>query len=60
VRRWLRVGWLNVRRDEDDHRVIWADADEMRRLQELRDLARTWANRARLAELKKPKQRPAR
>jgi DNA invertase Pin-like site-specific DNA recombinase len=60
VRRWIRVGWLNVRRDEDDHRVIWADADEMRRLRELRDLARTWANRARLAELKKPKQRPAR
>ena len=26
VRRWLRVGWLNVRRDEDGHHIIWADA----------------------------------
>jgi hypothetical protein len=60
VRRWLRVGWLNARRDADGHRVIWADADELRRLQELRGLARTWANRDRLAELKKPKPRPAR
>jgi hypothetical protein len=60
VRRWLRVGWLNASRDADDNHVIWADADELRRLQELHDLARTWANRARLAELKKPKQRPAR
>jgi hypothetical protein len=60
VRRWLRVGWLNVRRDADGHHVIWADASELRRLRELHQLPRTWANRARRAELKKPKQRPAR
>lgn len=60
VRRWLRVGWLNVRRDEDGHHIIWADADELRRLRALHRLPRTWANKARLAELKKPKQRPAR
>jgi DNA invertase Pin-like site-specific DNA recombinase len=59
VRRWLRVGWLNVRRDEDGHHIIWADADELRRLRALYRLPRTWANKARLAELKKPKQRPA-
>ena len=60
VRRWLRVGWVNVRRDDDGHHVIWADAGELRRLRELHQLPRTWANKARLAELKKPKPRPAR
>ena len=60
VRRWLRAGWLNVRRDEDGHHVIWADADELRRLRELHALPRTWANKTRLAKLKKPKPRPAR
>jgi len=60
VRRWLRAGWLNVRRDADGHHVIWADADELCRLRELHRLPRTWANKDRLAELKKPKQRPAR
>jgi hypothetical protein len=60
VRRSLRVGWLNVRRDEDGHHIIWADADELRRLRALHRLPRTWVNKARLAELKKPKQRPAR
>ncbi|MFN0282728.1 MAG: recombinase family protein [Kineosporiaceae bacterium] len=60
VRRWLRAGWLNVRRDDDGHHVIWADADELGRLRELHQLPRTWANKARLAELKKPRPRPAR
>jgi DNA invertase Pin-like site-specific DNA recombinase len=60
VRQWLRAGRLTVRRDEDGHQVIWADADDLRRLRELRDLPRTWANRNRLAHLKKPKPRPAR
>jgi hypothetical protein len=58
VTRWMRVGWLNVRRDEIGHRIIWADADELRRLRELHQLPRTWANKARLAELIKPKRRP--
>ena len=60
VRRWLRVGWLNLRRDADGHHVIWADAGELRRLRELHSLPRTWANKKRLAKLKKPKPRPAR
>ena len=59
VRRWMRAGWLNLRRDDDGHRIIWADADELRRLRALHQLPRTWANKARLAELIKPKQRPA-
>jgi hypothetical protein len=60
VRRWLRVGWLNVRRDEQGHHVIWADADELRRLRQLHALPRTWANKKRPAKLTKPKPRPAR
>lgn len=60
VRRWLRAGWLNVRWDEDGHHVIRADASELRRLRELHQLPRTWANKARLSKLKKPKPRPER
>jgi DNA invertase Pin-like site-specific DNA recombinase len=58
VRRWLRSGWLRVRRDEDGHHVIWADADELRRLRELERLLRAGASQARLAKLKEPKPRP--
>ena len=60
VRRWMRVDWVNVRKDDEGHHIIWADADELQRLRQLHELPRTWANKARLAELKKPKQRPAR
>jgi DNA invertase Pin-like site-specific DNA recombinase len=60
VRRWLRAGWLTVRRDAEGHHVIWADAPELRRLRELHRLPRTWENKGRLAELKKPKPRPVR
>lgn len=60
VRRWMRVGWVQVRREANGHRVIWADADELRRLRALHRLPRTWANKARLAKLKTPKPRPAR
>ena len=60
VRRWLRAGWLNLRRDDDGHQVIGADASELRRLRALHDLPRTWANKKHLAKLKKPKPRPAR
>jgi len=60
VRRWMRVGWVNLRKDEEGHHIIWADAEELRRLRQLMQLPRTWENKGRLAELKKPKQRPAR
>ena len=29
VRRWLRAGWLTVRRDTEGHHVIWADAADL-------------------------------
>jgi hypothetical protein len=60
VRRWVKVKWVNVRRDENAHHVIWADAEELGRLRTLHQLPRTWANKARFEELKKPKPRPAR
>jgi DNA invertase Pin-like site-specific DNA recombinase len=58
VRRWLKAGWLRVRRDEQGDRIIWADEEELERLRELVQLPRTWANRQRLKELQKPKERP--
>jgi hypothetical protein len=60
VRRWLGAGWLKVHRDDDGQHVIGADGSERRRLRELPALPRTWANKQRLAKLKKPKARPAR
>jgi DNA invertase Pin-like site-specific DNA recombinase len=58
VRRWMKVGWVNVRRDEQGHRIIWADEEELARLRRLRALARTWENKAELARLKVPKKPP--
>jgi DNA invertase Pin-like site-specific DNA recombinase len=58
VKRWMRRGWVHVRTDERGHHIVWADADELRRLAELQRLPPTAAGRERLAELHKPKQRP--
>jgi hypothetical protein len=60
VRRWIRAGWVTSGRDAAGHHVIWADAPELTRLQELHALPRTWAIRGRLAELSRPKPRPER
>jgi hypothetical protein len=57
VRQWHRHGWLNVRADADGHYIIWADADELRRLRQLQRLQRMGVTGARLARLKKPKLR---
>ena len=58
VKRWLRQGWVNVGKDARGHHIIWADADELRRLRQLQRLSRTAGNQERVAALKKPKQRP--
>ena len=58
VRRWLRSGYLNVRRDEEGHAVVWADADELRRLRELGRLFEAKVSGPRLDKLKRPKRRP--
>lgn len=60
IRRWIRVGWVTTHLDSDGHHIIWADASERRRLQELRQTPRTWAHRARLSTLQRPKPRPTR
>jgi DNA invertase Pin-like site-specific DNA recombinase len=59
IGRWLRSGYLNVRRDEDGHAIIWADADELKRLRELGRLFRAGATGPRPDGLKEPKPRPA-
>jgi hypothetical protein len=47
----MRVGWLNVRKDDDGHAILWEDADELRRLRELHRLPQTWANKERLGRV---------
>ena len=44
-----------TRTDADGHHVIWADADELRRLGQLPGLRPSWANKDRLAALRRPK-----
>lgn len=58
IRRWMRAGWLNARREAEGHHILWADAEELKRLRELSALPRTRANKPRLAVLKQPKRRP--
>jgi hypothetical protein len=60
VRRWVRAGWVTSSRDAAGYHVIWADASELTRLRELHALPRTWATRALLTELSRPKPRPRR
>jgi DNA invertase Pin-like site-specific DNA recombinase len=57
---WRSKGWLNARRDADGYWILWADAAETARLRELHALPRTWATKARLQQLIKPKRRPKR
>jgi hypothetical protein len=59
IRGWVRRGWVATRRDSDGHHVIWADADELRRLGQLPGLRPSWANKEKLAALRRPKPRPA-
>ena len=58
IRRWQRVGWLHSYRDADGYWILWAYADDVARLQALHALPRTWENKDRLAELKRPTPRP--
>ena len=58
IGKWLRSGYLNVRKDEDGHAIIWADAEELKRIRELGRAFQAGASGKRLAKLKKPKPRP--
>ena len=59
VQRWLRLGWVRARQDEDGHHVLWADAAELERLRGLRRPTRAGASPPRAEEVKEPKPRPA-
>ena len=58
ARGWVRRRWVTTRTDADGHHIIWADADELRRLGQLPGLRPNWANKQRLAALRRPKPRP--
>jgi len=57
---WLRSGWLTVRPDEYGHAIIWADAEELKRLRKLHRLLQAGVTGSRLEKLKKPNPRPTR
>jgi DNA invertase Pin-like site-specific DNA recombinase len=61
IRGWVRRGWVHarsVRTASGPRWAVWADADELARLTELRASPRTWDRRPRLLALLKPKPRP--
>jgi hypothetical protein len=58
---WMRRGWVDARRvptPGQERWVLWADADELKRLRALRDCPRSWHCRPQAADLTKPKLRP--
>ena len=59
LHRWARVGWVHVRKlpTPGGHLVIWADADELDRMNRLRTCPRGWSDEQNFAQLTKPKAR---
>jgi hypothetical protein len=57
---WVRKGYLHARRDPVTSKfwILWADADELQRLRQLRDYLRTEHRIGYPAELTRPKPRP--
>jgi hypothetical protein len=57
---WRKLGWVHSRKLEGPmgRWILWADAEELARLQQLRNCPRTWENKPQLAELTVPKPRP--
>lgn len=57
---WIKQGWVHSRRTSSGkHLIVWADKDEMRRLQRLAKVKQSWL-RARHPDLIMPKRRPGR
>jgi hypothetical protein len=56
---WRRRGWAHARQLSGPHGrwIIWADGDELDRLQRLRNAPRGWFNQPQAAELTTPKPR---
>jgi DNA invertase Pin-like site-specific DNA recombinase len=59
LHRWVRVGWVRARKlgTPGGHWVIWADADELDRMQRIRTCPRGWSEEHVFAQLIMPKDR---
>jgi DNA invertase Pin-like site-specific DNA recombinase len=59
LHRWVRAGWVQARKllSAGGHWVIWADADELARMSQLRTCPRGWSKEPVPAKLTKPKLR---
>lgn len=59
LHRWVRVGWVHARKlpTPGGQWAVWADADELDRMNRLRKCPRGWSDEPVLAELTKPKTR---
>ena len=58
--KWMRCGWVNARQlpVAGGRWILWADADELNRLRELRRCPRRWHNQPQAAVLTRPMRRP--
>lgn len=58
---WMRRGWVHARQlsGRQGHWILWADAQELQRLRELRSCNRNWFNQPQAKELRTPTPRPA-
>jgi hypothetical protein len=56
---WLRRGWIHARQlpGAQGRWILWADADELERLQQLRHCPHTWSEESRFQQLTTPKLR---
>jgi hypothetical protein len=57
LHRWVRVGWVRARKlpTPGGHWVIWADADELDRMNRIRTCPRGWSDEQVFSSLIKPK-----
>jgi DNA invertase Pin-like site-specific DNA recombinase/DNA-binding transcriptional MerR regulator len=60
LRKWMQLGWVHCQQRTDARRrwVVWADAEEVTRLLQLRACDHSWANEERRRKLTVPKPRP--
>lgn len=58
---WMRRSWVHARQlsGPQGHWILWADAEELQRLKQLRSCNRNWFNQPQAKELRTPKARPA-
>jgi DNA invertase Pin-like site-specific DNA recombinase len=57
LNRWIRVGWVNGRKLDvpGGHWAVWADAEEIARLKQLRAHKRSWSDEPHRVKLTTPK-----